>query len=83
MDNEKKLMRELGEMLERMLEKFKDKDIKIKAMYLDKKTTDIRESIFDKMAKNEIDNRKIEEIIIAQETFLDKMKEILGDDTNE
>lgn len=70
-------------MLERMLEEFKDKDLRIEVMYLDKKTTDIKESIFDKMVKNEIDDRKIEEIIIAQETFLDKMKEILGDDTNE
>lgn len=83
MDNEKKLYEELGEILDKTLEKFKDQDCEIKLMYLDRQIIKAEQNISNKMSKCEIDEQKAEEIIKVQETFLDKMKEILGDDMNE
>lgn len=79
----KKFFEELEEIFDKTLEKFKDEDYEIKLMYLDKQIIKVEQNITNKMIKSEIDEQKVEEIIKVQETFLDKMKEILGDDMNE
>ena len=83
MDGNKKFFEELEEIFDKTLEKFKDEDYEIKLMYLDKQIIKVEQNITNKMIKSEIDEQKVEEIIKVQETFLDKMKEILGDDMNE
>lgn len=83
MDNNKKSFEELEEILYNALEEFKDEDYKIKLLCLDRQILKVEQNITSKVIKGEIDEQKVEEITKAQEMFLDKIKEILGDDTNE
>ena len=71
----------VNELLEKVLEKNKDKDPIMKALYLERK---IDAKIMDLPTKlKKLEPVKLEEFIQLEEEFLNKINEFWGDDTNE
>ena len=71
----------VNELLEKVLEKNKDKDPIMKALYLDHKIDTKRTDLPTKLKK--LEPVKLEEFIQLEEEFLNKINEFWGDDTNE
>lgn len=71
----------VNELLEKMLEKGKDKDRVIKALYLDHKIDSKRMDLPTRLEK--LEPAKLEEFIQLEEELLNKINELWGDDTNE
>ena len=71
----------VNELLEKALEKNKDKDQIMKALYLDHKIDAKRMDLPTKLKK--LEPVKLEEFIQLEEEFLNKINEFWGDDTNE
>ena len=71
----------VNELLEKVLEKNKDKDLIMKALYLDHKIDAKKMDLPTKLEK--LEPVKLEEFIQLEEEFLNKINEFWGDDTNE
>ena len=71
----------VNELLEKALEKNKDKDPIMKALYLEHKIAAKRMDLPTKLEK--LEPVKLEEFIQLEEEFLNKINEFWGDDTNE
>lgn len=78
---DKNMLKAMNELVSEILEKQKDKDPMMKALYLDLKMDNKRMNLPMKLEK--LEPTKLEEFIQLEEEFLKKINEILGDDTNE
>ena len=78
---DKNMLKAINELVSEILEKVKDKDPIMKALYLDLKVDNKRMNLPMKLEK--LEPTKLEEFIQLEEEFLKKINEILGDDTNE
>lgn len=78
---DKNMLKAMNELVSEILEKQKDKDPMMKALYLDLKIDNKRMNLPMKLEK--LEPTKLEEFIQLEEEFLKKLNEILGDDTNE
>lgn len=78
---DKNMLKAMNELVSEILEKQKDKDPMMKALYLDLKVDNKRMNLPMKLEK--LEPTKLEEFIQLEEEFLKKINEILGDDTNE
>ena len=71
----------MNELLDKVLEKGKDKDQVMKALYLDHKIDSKRMDLTTRLEK--LEPAKLEEFIKLEEEFLNKINEFWGDDINE
>lgn len=71
----------MNELVKNILEKNKDKDPIMKALYLDHKIDAKRMGLTTKLKK--LESVKLEEFIQLEEELLNKINEFWGDDTNE
>ena len=78
---DKNMLKAMNELVSEILEKQKDKDPMMKALYIDLKIDNKRMNLPMKLEK--LEPTKLEEFIQLEEEFLKKINEILGDDTNE
>lgn len=78
---DKNMLKAMNELVSEILEKQKDKDPMMKALYIDLKIDNKRMNLPMKLEK--LEPTKLEEFIQLEEEFLKKINEIFGDDTNE
>ena len=78
---DKKMFEAMNELLSELLEKTKDKDPIMKALYLDHKIDQKRRMLPMRLEK--LEPAKLEVFIQLEEEFLNKINELLEEDINE